>query len=114
TKVLIVGMPGLTWDDVGTGRLPNVDRLLAHGALAAMTVRTLAHDPSPVEAYATLGAGTRVTAGTAAEDATGAGGPVLVPGAAAVRGHAGSHVASEPGALGDALHAAGLRTGVVG
>lgn len=113
-KVLLFGMPGLRWDEVGTGRLPNLDRLLKDGALAAMTVRTLSKDPSPVEAYATLGAGARVRAGQVAEEAGGAGGPVTVHGAAQVRDDAGRYVPSEPGALGDALHAAGLRTAVVG
>ncbi|MCA1691407.1 MAG: glycosyltransferase [Actinobacteria bacterium] len=119
SRVLVVGMPGLRWDEVGTGRLANLDRLIDDGALGAMTVRTLSSDPNPVEAYATLGAGTRVRAGEAAEEATGGAtsdgtGGVRVPGAAAVRQQAGRHVASRPGALGDALHAAGLRTGVVG
>lgn len=113
-RVLLFGMPGLRWDEVGTGRLPNLDRLLDGGALAAVTVRTLSKDPSPVEAYATLGAGSRVQAGQVAEEATGAGGPVVVPGAAEVRAESGRYVPSRPGALGDALHAAGLRTAVVG
>ena len=116
SRVLLFGMPGLRWEDVGTGRLPNLDRLLrgGNGAVAAMTVRTLSKEPSPVEAYATLGAGARVRAGQVAEEASGAGGPIVVPGAAEVRDEAGRYVPSEPGALGDALHAAGLRTAVVG
>lgn len=113
-RVLIVSMPGLRWDEVGTGRLPNLDRLLDGGAVGAMTVRTLSRQPSPVEAYATLGAGARVAAGPLAEDASGAGGPVTVKHAASVRRDAGRYVASRPGALGDALHAAGFRTAVVG
>jgi hypothetical protein len=114
SRVLIFGMPGLRWDEVGTGTLPNLDRLVDGGALAAMTVRTLSSRPSPVEAYATLGAGTRVQAGEVAEEATGAGAPVRLAGAAEVRRGAGRYVSSRPGALGDALHAAGLRTAVVG
>ncbi|HEV3495342.1 MAG TPA: hypothetical protein VHA34_03210, partial [Actinomycetes bacterium] len=99
----------------GTGRLPNLDRLIDDGALAAMTVRTLSRHPDPAEAYATLGAGARVQAGEAAERAFGNGsGPVVVTDAARVRSEAGRHVPSKPGALGDALHAAGLRTAVVG
>lgn len=114
-KVLIFGMPGLRWDEVGTGRLPNLDRLIHDGALAAMTVRTLSRQPSPAESYATFGAGARVQAGAPAEDAhNGDGGQVVVEGAAAARRGAGPYVSSKPGALGDALHAAGLRTAVVG
>jgi hypothetical protein len=122
SKVLIVGMPGLRWDEVGTGRLPNLDGLVRTGAVAAMTVRTLSHTPSPAEAYATLGAGTRVKGGSAAGQAhdigQGIGGDigegVVVPAAARARAQAGANLSSLPGALGDALHAAGKRTGVVG
>ncbi|MDQ3978635.1 MAG: glycosyltransferase [Actinomycetota bacterium] len=115
-RVLIVSISGLEWDEVGTGRLPHLDRLLAGGgALGAMTVRTLSSDPSPVEAYATLGAGARVRAGAPGKDAAGVpGGAVVVPAAATVRRDAGRHVPSTPGALGDAMHRAGLRTAVVG
>ena len=116
-KVLIFGMPGIRWDEVGTGRLPSLDGLIGGGALAAMTVRTLSREPSPAEAYATLGAGARVQAGEPAEDAHNAAAPVggvIVTGGLEARRTAGPHVSSKPGALGDALHAAGLRTAVVG
>jgi len=113
-KVLIFGMPGVRWDEVGRGRLPALDRLIDQGALAAMTVRTLSRRPGPAEAYATLGAGARVRAGEAAEDAHTEGSRVVVRGAAEARRQAGRHVPSKPGALGDALHAAGLRTAVIG
>lgn len=116
-KVLIFGMPGVRWDEVGSGRLPALDGLIRDGALAAMTVRTLSRQPSPGEAYATLGAGARVRAGEPAEDAANAAQPVggvVVLGAAEARRVPGRHVSSKPGALGDALHAAGLRTAVVG
>ena len=113
-RVLIVGVPGLEWDEIGTGRLPNLDRVVADGALAAMTVRTLSSEPTTVEAYASLGAGARVRAGALAEDAVGAGGPIEVREPDAVRRDAGKYVPARPGALGDALHAAGLRTAVVG
>jgi hypothetical protein len=113
-RVLIVSIPGLRWDEVGTGRLPHLDHLLDRGALGAMTVRTLSAHPRPAEAYATLGAGARVRAGTEADDAVPAGDAIVVPAVASIRARAGRHVASPPGALGDALHQAGLRTAVVG
>ena len=61
-KVVVFGMPYLGWDDVGHGRLPNLDRLARTGAVAALSVRTASHDPSVAEGYATLGAGSRVSA----------------------------------------------------
>jgi len=114
-KVLIFGLPGLSLADIGSGALPNLDRLVDHGALAAMTVRTPSQHPLAAEAYATLGAGARVRVSDA--DATTAlepEGTVLVPDAAGIRQRAGRHVASSPGSLGTALHAAGLTTAVVG
>lgn len=114
-KVLILGLPGLSLADIGSGALPNLDRLVDHGALAAMTVRTPSLHPLAAEAYATLGAGARVSAAdTDATTTFGPAGTVLVPDAAGIRRRAGSHVASSPGSLGGALHAAGLTTAVVG
>ena len=113
-KVVLVGLPGLRWDDVGTGAMPNLDRLVDQGAVAAMNVRTRSDTPTVREGYATLGAGSRVSAGPQAEDAFEVDGRIEVPEAAAIRAGAGRHLATRPGALGQALHAAGRRTAVVG
>ncbi len=113
-KVLLVGLPGLRWDDVGTGVMPTLDRLAAGGAVAAMSVRTRSDTPTVSEGYASLGAGSRVHAGPVADAAVGRDGAVLVPAAAEIRAGAGRHLPTGPGALGDALHAAGRRTAVVG
>lgn len=116
-KVLIFGVPGLAWTDLDTGAMPNLDRLSNEGALAAMSVRTRSRLPSVTEGYATIGAGSRISAGDQLADtvATSPGGPeIVVPEVtAAIRG-AGRHLPSLPGSLGDALAAAGLRTAVVG
>lgn len=87
-KVLLFGLPGSSVDDLGSGAMPNLDGLARRGAVAATTVRALSDHPSAADGYATLGAGSRVRAG---DDA----------------------LSSTPGALGDALRGAGLRTGVV-
>jgi len=113
-KVLIVGLPGLRWDDVGTGAMPTLDRLAAAGAVGAMNVRTRSDLPTVAEGYATLGAGSRVHAGPAADEAVERDGRIVVPAAAEVRADAGRHLPTRPGTLGDALHAAGRRTAVVG
>ncbi len=136
-KVLLVGIPGLSLDDLGTGATPALDRIAATGAVAATSVRTLSARPSTVEAYATLGAGARVKVSPAVgaeqvfpADATIEGSPagsvvarrtgrvprgdvVVINGPATVLG-SGPDVASRPGALGEALADAGLETGVVG
>ncbi len=114
-KVLLIGMPGLGFDDLGSGATPNLDKMVATGALGAMSVRTLSLHPRPSpEGYATLGAGSQVRAGPAAGDAVNEGDGVLLRQAAAVISEAGSHRPTPPGSLGDALHAAGKRTAVVG
>jgi hypothetical protein len=135
-KVVIFGMPHLGWDDLGHGRLPNLDRLVRTGAVAAMSVRTVSHDPSLAEGYATLGAGTRVSAagsagaaydasaplenGTAAEAvARRVGRPVdgevvALDGPAIVRANQGKHLSSLPGALGEAMEKAHRGTAAVG
>jgi hypothetical protein len=113
-RVLLVGLPGLSWDDVGKGTMPNLDRLVDEGAVAAMNVRTRSAVPTVREGYASLGAGTRVHAGPAADDAVEAGGRIVVPAAGQIRASAGPYLSSLPGALGDALHSAGRRTAVIG
>ena len=133
SRVLIVGLPGVRVDDLRS--MPNLSQLAARGALGALTVRTRSGYPSPVEGYATLGAGTRVDAEAPAGQAFNAGEPleggvardalgrragttpsgeVVVVGAASAARHAGERVSSLPGALGKALHEAGLATAVVG
>ncbi len=136
SKVVIFGAPRLGWEDIGTGAMPQLDRLIAHGAIAATSVRTIAGRPSTTEGYATLGAGTRVraddgaaaafdvgdsveggTAGDALRRRTGVAprGEVAVIGAPATTLlNRGLHLSSAPGALGDAMRRAGLRTAVVG
>ncbi len=113
-KVVLVGLPGLGMDDIGTGAMPTLDRLASEGAVAAMSVRTRSDLPTTAEGYATLGAGSRVRAGAAADDAVEREGRIVVPSAGEVRSGAGPRLPTLPGALGDALHAAGRRTAVVG
>jgi len=136
SRVVVFGMPRLSWDDVGTGRLPNLDRLIERGAISATSVRTLSSRPSTTEGYATLGAGTRVasmdlggfafdadaileggTAAEALERRSGrpvAGEVVVVGGPATQKLNQGRYLTSQPGALADALRRAGKRTAVIG
>jgi len=115
-RVVIFGVPHLGWPDVRGGVMPNLGRLVRSGAVATMSVRTLSPHPSVTEGYATLGAATRVKAddvGGAAEQVPGDGVAVR-GGPATIQVNRGKHLSTLPGALGDALHRAGLRTAVVG
>lgn len=137
TKVVMFGIPHLGLDDLNTGLTPNLDRLVRTGAMASATVRTQSTAPLSTEAYASLGAGNRVSidpAGGADQayrpadpvgDTTAARllqqrsgrrphGDVVVVGAPQAIQGAGDDTSSRPGALGDALHRAHLTTGVVG
>lgn len=134
-KVVIVGLPGLSWSDVGTGRIPTLDRLIQQGAVAATSVRTASGKPATSEAYATLGAGARVKTDEQAAQAFDAGesvesgsaadafarrtgvsasGVVVLGAPATERLNKGRHLPSLPGALGQALHKAGKKTAVLG
>lgn len=138
-RVVLVGVPHLGLDDVGTGAMPTLDRLVHAGAAGATNVRTLSGRPASGEAYATLGAGTRVRdghagLGTASAEALPAGAPyeggtaagvlarrsgltptgeIVVPATPVVVRSAGEHLSSTPGALGAALAGAGLTTAVI-
>jgi len=115
--------------------MPQLRALAREGAVGALTVRTRSGFPGPEEAYATLGAGTRVDAlapaaqafdvgesleGGVAGDAlvrrSGAAlaGKVVVVGFPSAQRQAGDQVSSLPGALGEALGESGLITAVVG
>ncbi|MDP8976603.1 MAG: glycosyltransferase [Actinomycetota bacterium] len=117
-KVVLLGVPGLSLDQLGTGTMPNLDALAARGASGAAAVRTLSDRPSTAEGYATLGAGAkvRVDAGAQAlpEQSTPSGRIVVPDVEGTIRLNERRHVSSLPGALGDALHRAGRRTAVIG
>ncbi len=135
-RVVVFGVPRLALDDLGAGNTPAIDRLVAAGAVAATSVRTLSGRPSTVEGYASLGAGGRVRAGDAAADAFGAGddvglltakevaalrtgrssaGRVIVIGLAeTVATNERRYLPILPAALGETLRLAGKTTGVVG
>jgi putative peptidoglycan lipid II flippase len=130
-KVLVIGIPGLGLDDVDPSSMPRLGALAERGTLGQATPRT-GTTRVPANAYATIGSGDRNSvpavpasivdaadpAGPAAARVlsqafgTPVDGAVLLPtmprlGGSSVGG------ASHLGALGDALHARGHRTGVV-
>lgn len=142
TRVVVIGVPGLGFDDLGIGsggpaRAAAIRGLADRGAFAAMNVRTVAPTPSAAEAYATLGGGGRVAIGTPPpavaavdeplEGTTGAAALALRAGVAAdrglvvldaglaarVRGATSPRSLGRPGALGEALARDGRTIAVV-
>jgi len=129
-KVVIFGFSHLSFDDLGNrATVPALTRLAERGAVGALSVRTVSGRPSTYEAYASLGAGVRVTSvaqaalaydadeplpdtgesgGLAANrisanDSVQSEGVVVLGAGLARRAVADDHLPSEPGALGDAI-----------
>jgi hypothetical protein len=134
-KVVIFGLPGLTWDELREDT-PNLRALADRGAIGDLMVKTGSTGPSTYEGYAALGAGSPVratlptalalpadapfesdTAATALSRRTGThpSGEIVDMGVVDLRIlNAGKHLNSDPGTLGDTLQKAHLRTAIVG
>jgi hypothetical protein len=108
--VLIVSIPGLRWQDLVATETPTLDRLLGHSAL--LSVRAIGRETSVLEGYLSLNAGNRVEADTSVVVT----GDRCIPAvaAAATRAADDDLNGAEPGALGNALAAAGVATSVYG
>jgi hypothetical protein len=135
SRVLVFGVSRLQLRDLRSDITPAMTKLLGRSAVGATSVRTVSGRPTSVEGYATLGAGARVRAGdglagafesderigtvSARELATSrtgkasTGGIALPAIGATQRVNTGKFVPSLPGSLGDTLHEAGMKVGVV-
>jgi hypothetical protein len=58
-RVLVLSLPGLSWDELYQGDTPALDRLLDESAVGAMSVRDVVRQTSPGDAYAAISAGAR-------------------------------------------------------
>ena len=61
-RVLIVSLPGVAWEDVEDGELPQFARFADDAAIADLSTRIGRRDASGTDAYLTLGSGTRAVA----------------------------------------------------
>ncbi len=61
-RVLIVSLPGVAWEDVEDGSLPQLARFADEAAIADLSTRIGRRDAGVTDAYLTLGAGTRAVA----------------------------------------------------
>lgn len=59
--VVVVGVPGLRWDDVGP-QTPTLQRLAREGAVGALSVKAVPAVSCPADGWLTLGAGNRAVA----------------------------------------------------
>ncbi len=118
-KVLVVSYPRLQWADVEAVAPPALEGLFARGAVASLSIRTADPVTTLPDGYVSVGAGNRaaIPAGAAGHATDDPAGGVQVPAeeVAAARRDADRRLFdAEPGALGEALRAAGLTAGVVG
>jgi hypothetical protein len=61
-RVLVVAIPGVTWDDVAAGDLPALEAFSADAGVGDVSTRVGRRAASEVEAYLTMGSGTRAVA----------------------------------------------------
>lgn len=124
-KIVIVSIPMVGWEDVAAGDAPNLARLADEWSVAALSLRTVGPKTDLASALVTIGAGNRARAHGAQpkEEGDADTAPNAVPGpeGAYVRGmsdlqsdNTDLHFGAFPGALGQRLKLAGLRTGVAG
>jgi hypothetical protein len=135
-RVVVFGMQPLSFDDLDRGVTPNLQRLIDDGAVGALSARTVSRGPTDGEGYLSMGAGARLAGGglvetvlpmgddvggvtarqyvTALTGTEPAGEYVVMGGPALLRRIDDPQAASVPGALGDALAAAGFSGAAVG
>lgn len=116
-RVLILSVPTLDWGLVDEERPPALTGLFARGAVASLSVRAVGPRTTLAEGYATLGAGTRAAGQVEAEAALVDAGEVSPPVVSGLDEVVAANQAlgygAVPGALGQALGAAGRRSAVV-
>ncbi len=115
-RVLIVTLPGVTWEDVAGADTPHLRALVAESAVGSGSLHVFHYSTSLAEGYATMGAGALMNGHRrlAAQARPVEGGGIFTPAARAIaalnqRRRRGAVV----GALGDALDRAGVSRAVV-
>lgn len=123
-RVVVIGVPGLQWDDLDPARTPALWRLAAGGGAASLSTRTVPPEgratTCPVAGWLTVSAGQRAAAaGTACtpppDPAVAADGSTTVPGwAALAEAQRSSPFRAQIGLLGQTVTAAGGKVAAIG
>ncbi|MGI5225780.1 hypothetical protein [Actinoallomurus sp. CA-142502] len=120
--VVVVGVPGLRWDDLSPRGTPNLWRLAGRAELANMSTYTVSGVTCPVDGWLTVSAGQRASFGSGAPRECGlppspsaSGSGAVLPGFAGIRARnlRGEYAASV-GSLGTAIHRSGGLTMAAG
>ncbi|HEY3240151.1 MAG TPA: hypothetical protein VGL92_11340, partial [Acidimicrobiia bacterium] len=115
-RVLIVTLPGVTWEDIAGAPVPHLRALVAGSAVASASLHVFHRSTSVAEGYATIGAGALMNAHRrlAAQARPAGDGGIVSPAAPAlVALNERRRREAEVGALGDALDRAGVGRAVV-
>lgn len=128
-RVVIIGIPGLLWSDVGRENTPALWELTAQGSAASLSVRTTRVNTCPTDAWLTLSAGQRsrlphgdcalpaapILSGQDSPTGPPPEGGAIAPGWPAIKSdNADTSYHAQIGLLGDAVKAAGGCTTAVG
>jgi hypothetical protein len=125
-RVLVLSLPGTTWDALARAHVPQLDALLAGAAVGSTSVRAIEKTTQTGDGYVTIGAGTAAAGVTrveglafdAGEPGAPAGGPpgsiVATGGSELARDARRRHRGAEIGALGTALGRAGIARAAIG
>jgi hypothetical protein len=115
--VVLIGVPGLRWDDVTKDRTPALWSLLQNGSVGTIAVRSVNQAACPVDGWLAVSAGRRLA------DQRGPIGCPMIPqpiGSSVpnwerfTQQAANQSFEAHPGALGDSLKSAGVQTAAVG
>ena len=98
--VVVVGVPGLSWNDVAPETTPHLADLIAHGASGLLTARGATSFSCPKDGWTTLGAGNRAVFSDIDESCAEQRG---IDPAEATKANADLDYGSEVGALGEAV-----------
>src|SRR4051794_4849515 len=115
-RVVVVGVPGLTFADMLSGPMPALRAAADSGGSAAVTARLAGKSPTTADLYASIGAGSEAaTPAKFGMTKPGAALSITVADAGAARAkNKAAHRSSLPGALGDALGGSGVGVAAVG
>ena len=114
-RVVLIGVPGLRWDDVRPSDTPNLWRLAGQGAVGVLSAKAVGPYACPIDGWLTVSAGQRSQLRHGSCGLPPAPVHGTVPGFAAIRDdNAHNKYGSKIGLLGDAIHRAGGCTMAVG
>ncbi|MCW2889518.1 MAG: hypothetical protein JWL58_6380 [Streptosporangiaceae bacterium] len=119
-RVVLVGIPALSWTDLGQSSTPNLWRMATHGSSGSLSVRAIGTIACPMDGWLTVSAGARAArpggaCGNLPPTPAPLGAGAIVPGYPELRrSNIESKFQSPVGVLGETAHHAGRCTAAAG